>query len=136
SEPAKAHVPTPSERNEQFPIPLLAWHQDDFWVDAGDAPILEASWNLADHPVELSENEFSGSLGAIQHTEVNISGKGKLHTEPGERLDRQIHLFVREPAQHTDLLWWLERQLRTDQVAPEALAAWLLGAVQYLVETR
>lgn len=135
-EPAKAHVPTPSERNEQFPIPLLAWHQDDLWVDAGDAPILEGSWNLADYPAELSENEFSGSLGAIQHTEVNISGKGKLRTEPGERLDRQMHLFVREPAQHTDLLWWLERQLRTDQVAPEALAAWLSGAVQYLVDAR
>ncbi len=43
---------------------------------------------------------------------------------------------MREPASDERLLWWLEQQLRDQNLDPEDLAAWLSGALGYLKTQR
>lgn len=136
SAPEKQRVPTPSERGESFAVPLLAWQQGDLLVDAGESPALEGAWSLRDAAAELSEGEFSRELEAMQRARLRIDDKGKVRSDPGQKLDVQMQMFVREPASDVALLWWLERQLRDDHVAPEDLAAWLSRALAHLKDKR
>lgn len=130
------YQPTPSERGERFAIPLLAWTQGDLLLEAGDAPLLESAWNPKDASVELPDAAFPKDLEAVQRARLAITDAGKLSYDPGEKLDVQMHLFVREPASDERLLWWLEQQLRDQNLDPEDLAAWLSGALGYLKTQR
>ena len=130
------HAPTLSERGETFAVPLLAWHQGNLLVEAGESPALEHTWSLADSPAELSESVFPRELEAIQRARLGVNTEGKVKYDPGEKLDVQMRMFVREPASETELLWWLEKQLRDDNVAPEDLAVWLSGALGQLTKKR
>lgn len=130
------YLPTPSERGESFAVPMLAWTQGDLLLEAGDAPVLESAWNPKDTSVALSDEAFPRNLEAIQRARLGITGAGRLSCDPGEKLDVQMHLFVREPASDENLSWWLERQLRDDGMVPEDLAAWLSGALGYLKTQR
>ncbi|MBS0557276.1 MAG: DEAD/DEAH box helicase family protein [Proteobacteria bacterium] len=123
---------TPAERGESFAVPLLAWQQGDLLVEAGLAPVLEGAWSLADAPAELSESEFPRELEAMQRARVEMNRAGKIAVDPGEKLDVQMQMFLREPVSEASLLWWLERQLSNDGIAPEELAAWLSGALNHL----
>ena len=136
SAPGEQRAPTPSERGDIFAVPLLAWRQGDLLVDAGESPALEGAWSLQDAPVALSEGEFPRELEALQRTRLQIDKKGKVRSDPGEKLDVQIQMFVREPLSDVALLWWLERQLCDDNVAPDELAAWLSGVLTHLQEER
>ncbi|MEO5626430.1 MAG: DEAD/DEAH box helicase family protein [Dokdonella sp.] len=134
--PETKYVPTPSERGETFSVPVLAWRQDDLLVEAGQAPVLEGAWNLKDAPAEFSNEEFPRDLEAMQRARLALSGTGKVTYDPGEKLDVQMQMFTREPANAAGLLWWLEQQLRDHDVEPEDLAAWLSGALRHLQEQR
>jgi type III restriction enzyme len=134
--PETRHVPTPAERGETFAVPLLAWRQGELLVEAGESPALEGAWGLKDAPAQLSEAMFPKDLEAMQRARIAMTGAGRVSYDPGEKLDVQMQMFVREPASEADLLWWLERQLRDASVAPEDLAAWLSGALGYLREQR
>ncbi|MGB8377399.1 MAG: DEAD/DEAH box helicase family protein, partial [Rhodanobacteraceae bacterium] len=135
--PASAHMPTPSERGDLFAVPLLAWSQDDLLVDLGDSPALEGEWHLTDSPGDLTEAEFNRDLEAMQRARLDMSAAGKLKLDTADKLAVQMGLFtVREPITDASLLWWLERQLRNDDVLPEDLSAWLSGALRHLKEDR
>ncbi len=129
-------VQTPSERGETFAVPLLVWRQGELSLEAGESPLLEGTWDLHDAPCELSEAEFPKDLEKMQRARVEVSREGKIKVDPGEKLDVQMQMFVREPASETALLWWLERQLSDDSIAPDELAAWLSGALRHLQEQR
>jgi type III restriction enzyme len=130
------YVPTPSERGESFAVPLLAWKQGDLLIDAGESPALEGAWSLKDAPAELSEKEFSRDLEAMQRARLEVTSAGKVTYDPGQKLDVQMQMFVREPTSEAGLLWWLERQLHDDSIAPDDLAAWLSGALGFLQQER
>lgn len=137
--PKSQYVPTPSERGETFAVPLLAWKQGTLLLEAGDSPLLEGQWSLKDSPAELSGSELPKDLEAMQRAQVIVTGTGVVKVDtatPGGKLDAQMQMFVREPASEAGLLWWLEKQLRDDTVAPEDLAAWLSGALRFLTERR
>lgn len=138
SAPGKQHTPTPSERGDSFAVPLLAWRQGDLLVDAGESPALEGAWSLREISAELNESEFPRELEAMQRARLQIDEKGKIRSDPGEKLDVQMRLFVREPASEAGLLWWLENQLRdpSGNMDPAEVAAWLSGALRYLQEDR
>ncbi|MEJ7745386.1 MAG: DEAD/DEAH box helicase family protein, partial [Luteimonas sp.] len=134
--PVQPPVPTPSESGEQFAVPLLAWQQGDLITDLGDAPFLECEWSLLDAPAQLGEAEFKRDLEVMQRARLSMTQVGKLKLDPGEKLDVQMNLLVREPVDEAVLLYWLAKQLQNPGVDPEALAAWLAGAVQHLRDTR
>lgn len=127
---------TPSERGDVFIVPQLTWEQDDLLVAAAESPVFEGAVTLKDAPAELSEVEFPQSLEAIQKAQLDLGPAGKVRLKFGEKKEAQISLLASSAASETELLWWLERQLRDDNVAPEDLAAWLLGALRYLRERR
>jgi type III restriction enzyme len=127
---------TPSERGESFALPMLAWHQGDLLVEAGASPVFEGVWSPKASAAELSESEFPREPEALQRARLLVSSKGQVKLDPGEKLDVQMNMFVREPASETALLWWLERQLRDANLEPEDLAAWLSGALEYLLQER
>lgn len=136
--PEKQHVSTPAERGDSFAIPLLGWRQGDSLLDAGESPALEGAWSLRNISAELNESEFPRELEAMQRARLRMDEKGKVRSDPGEKLDVQMRLFVREPASEAGLLWWLENQLRdpSGNMDPAELAAWLSGALGYLQEHR
>jgi len=130
------HVPTPSELGETFSVPLLSWRQGELSLEAGESPLLEGAWDLHGAPCELSEQDFPKGLETMQRGRIAVTGTGEVKYDAGEKLDVQMQMFVREPASEAALLWWLERQLSDDSIAPNELAAWLCGGVRYLQEQR
>lgn len=131
-----ARTPTPSERGGTFAVPLLAWAQGRLLLEAGEAPALETAWSLKDAPAELSEALFPKALETLQRGEIAVTGGGTLTYLPGETTGVQLPMFAAEHASETDLLWWLERQLRDPALAPEELSAWLARAINYLKGSR
>lgn len=135
--PAEAPAPTPSERGDAFALPLLAWSQGDWLSELGEAPALEGTLSLAEVDGLLEEAAFPRQVETLQRARLGMGEAGKLKLDPLQRLEVQMGLFgVRESASVEDLLWGLERHLSAPDLDPEALAAWLSGALRYLVETR
>jgi type III restriction enzyme len=134
--PEQRYTPTPSERGEAFAVPLLVWRQGDLLVEAGESPVLEGEWSLADAPARLSDDDFPKALEAMQRAQLSVTPAGEVKYDSDAKLPVQLPMFVREPVSETELLWWLEKQLRDDNVAPEALGAWLYDALRYLREDR
>ena len=130
------HQKTPSERGEIFSVPLLAWKQGDLLLEAGNSPLLERAWSLKDAPAELAETDFAKELESMQRARLRVSREGQVKLDPGEKLDVQMQMFVREPASETGLLWWLEQQLQDANLDPADLAAWLSGALRHLIDAR
>jgi type III restriction enzyme len=135
--PAETPTPTPSERGEQFALPLLAWSQGDWICELGEAPALEGTLALADVDPRLDEQAFPRDMEVLQRARLGIGDAGKLKLDPVSRLEVQLGLFnLRESPSIEDLLWGLERQLSAPDIDPDQLAAWLSGAVRYLLEDR
>ena len=127
---------TRSERGETFAVPMLAWEQGDLLVEAGASPVFEGAWSPEGATAELSDSEFPREPEALQRARLLVSSKGQVKLDPGEKLDVQMNMFIREPASETALMWWLEKQLRDPNLEPGDLAAWLSGALQFLKEKR
>lgn len=135
--PAVAAPPAPAERGETFALPLLAWQQGDWLCELADAPPLEGGVALDEVDARLDDAEFPRELETLQRARLDISRAGKLTLDPVEHLQVRMGLFgVRETATPEDLLWWLERQLAQPDIDPEAIGAWLSGALRHLQETR
>ena len=135
--PATPPTPTPSERGEDFALPLLAWSQGDWLSDLGDAPPLEGTLALGEVDALLDDAAFAREVETLQRARLKIEGTGKLKLDPLDKLDVQMGLFgVRETASVEALLWSLERSLSAPDLDPDELAAWLSGALRHLQETR
>lgn len=137
SSPAQTPPPTPSERGDTFALPLLAHEQGDLLVDAGESAALEGLLSLGDVDARLDDAAFPREVETLQRARLDIGDTGKLKLDPVQRLEVQMGLFgVRESADPTDLLWWLERQLTGPDIDPEEMAAWLSGALNHLMGER
>lgn len=134
--PATPDERTPSERGDVFAVPVLAWHQGDLLVEAGESSVLEGSWSLCDAPADLSATDLPRELETMQRASLGMTKDGRVKLDPGDKLDVQMAMFVRQPTSEPELLWWLERQLRESAVEPTELANWLSGAIRYLREQR
>lgn len=134
--PEERYAQTPSERGESFTVPLLVWHQGELFVEAGESPVLEGDWSLKDAPARLSEETFPKALEAMQRAQLSVTPTGEVKYDSGAKLDVQAPMFVREPVSEASLLWWLEKQLHDNNVAPEELGAWLYDALRHLTQER
>lgn len=135
--PAEPPPPTPSERGETFALPELAWSQGDWLCEAADAPPLEGTLALADVDARLDEATFPARPETMQRGQLSLNAAGKLALDPLDKLNVQMGLFgVREGADETELLWWLERELAAPDIDPDELAAWLSAALRHLREVR
>lgn len=135
--PPEATVLTPSERGERFTVPLLAWAQDDWVCELGEAPPLEGTVSLADVDARLDEKVFPREVEVLQRASLRLSEVGKLRLDAVSRLEGQLGLFnLRQTPTVEELLWGLERRLSSPDIDPDQLGAWLSGAVRYLLEDR
>ncbi|KAF1697173.1 DEAD/DEAH box helicase [Pseudoxanthomonas koreensis] len=135
--PAEAPSPSPSELNDTFSLPILAYRQGDLLTDLGKSPMLEGGVSLADVDGLLDEASFPRQLETLERRHLGVSETGKLRLETVHAQQIQPLWFgVREPASIEQLLWWLEQQLVGPDIDPDELAAWLSGAVRHLMETR
>lgn len=135
--PGEPPAPTPSERNETFALPLLAWSQGDWLCELDDAPPLEGTLALSDVDSHLDEKAFPREVETLQRARLRMGEAGKLRLDPVQRLEVQMGLFgVREAASAEELLWYLERNLAAADLDPDELAAWLSGVLRHLQETR
>lgn len=137
SSPVEVPPKSASERGETFSLPLLAHVQGDLLVDAGESAALEGLLSMADVDALLDDTEFPREVETLQRARLGIGQAGKLKLDPVERLEVQMGLFnVRESADPTDLLWWLERQLAAPDIDPEEMAAWLSTSLEHLMGPR
>lgn len=135
--PAGPHEKTPSENNETFALPLLAWKQGDWLGDLDEAPELEGTLALSDVDALLDETAFPRQFEELQRRRLGMSGDGKLRLDSLERLQVQMNLVgVRESASEVDLLWWLEQRLIDKDIDPDEMAAWLSGSLRHLLDVR
>jgi len=127
----------PSERGEDFALPLLAWSQGDWLCDLGDAPVLEGTLALAEVSAQLDDAAFPREMETLQRRRLQMNEVGRLNLDPLEKLHVQMGFWgVRDSASVEDLLWTLERGLSAPDLEPDELAAWLSGALRHLQETR
>lgn len=137
SQPEGARPTAPAERGETFAVPQLAWYQDDWIAELGEAPALEGGLPLAGVDFALDDQAFARATESLQRARLDMGTAGKLTLDPLDRLDVQLGLFgVREGVDATGLVWWLEKQLRRSDIEPEELAAWLSGAIRHLTDSR
>lgn len=135
--PGKAPPPAPSEEGQTFEVPWLAWSQGDWLCELGEAPTLEGTLALEEAEFTLDDAAFPGATEAIQRARLTLGEADRLKLDPLEKLDVQLGLFgVRDAADIDDLQWTLEQRLAAPDLDPEALAAWLSGALRYLIEVR
>lgn len=135
--PAEPPSMTPSERDENFAIPLLAWSQGDWLYELGDAPPLEGTLSLAEVDNKLDDATFPRELETVQRARLTMNEADKLKLDPLAQLNVQMGLFgLRETASIEDVLWHLEQQLSAPDLDPDELAAWLSGALHHLREVR
>lgn len=135
--PTGEPVLTASERSEEFAVPFLAWKQADWIGDLGDSPALEGTLDLAEVDARLDDGVFPRQMETLQRARLGMGEAGKLKLDPMQRLEVQMGLFgVRESASPEDLCWWLERQLIRPDLDPDAIGAWLSGALRHLMEAR
>lgn len=135
--PAGPQEKTPSENNETFALPLLAWTQGDWLGDLDDAPDLEGTLALSDVDGLLDETAFPRQFEELQRKRLGMNDAGKLRLDSLERLQVQMNLVgVRESASEVDLLWWLEQRLIDKDIDPDEMAAWLSGSLRHLLDVR
>lgn len=128
---------THSENGEAFVVPMLALAHGDRVVDAGAAPALDGVLDLPGVSPRLDESEFPAAREALQRARLEMGKAGEVKLNPVERLDVQLRLTgIREDADAVELVWWLERQLRDDDIDPETIGPWLSQAVDHLVSAR
>lgn len=135
--PAGPPAKTPSEKGENFVLPLLAWKQGDWLCELDDAPELEGTLALAEVDPLLDETAFPRQFEHLQRKRLGMDDTGKLRLDSLERLQVQMNLVgVRESASVVDVLWWLERRLSRKDIDPDELAAWLSTSLRHLLDGR
>ena len=129
---------TPAERGIIASVPLLGIHQYGFFDVFNSSALSDADWELTDFDPHLTENEFSHSIDAMQRAQLSISQAGKLTLDFYEKLDSsQLTLQNIELGwSSTELVLWLDRNIRFVYADQDQKVAWLNKAVNYLLQTR
>ena len=119
---------SPSQRGVVFSVPQLCVEVQG-QLALVDEELLEetAEWNLLDYPADLSRFQYDD---ASKTFELDIEGsRVVIHPKDTEQLD--LNLL---PVEQTDLdlVRWLDKQVRQQDVSQQTMTAWLLQAVTEL----
>lgn len=127
---------TPAERGETFNVPLLAIKQGSIFEPFEETHLLEGEWRLLDYSFELSEVDFSKPAIRAQGGRIVLKDE-HVRFEHIEQIEHQLALLDYQ-TDH-DQLWlvsWLERNIYEESIIPDEKAAFLNGAVTWLIERR
>ena len=133
------HTPpekSPSERGEIFNVPLLSIRQGNIFEPFEETHLLEGEWRLLDHSLELSETEFPKPNVHAQGGRIVLKDE-RVSFEHIEKIEHQLAMF--DYQNDHDQVWlvsWLERNLHEESITPDEKAAFLNGAITYLIEQR
>ena len=121
---------SPSQRGVVFTVPqLCAEFQGELALVDEELVIEAAEWNLLDYPADLSRFEYDD---ASRTFELDIEGsKVVIHPKDAEQLD--LNLLPTEQTD-TDLVRWLDKQVRQPDVTQQTMTAWILQAVTGLLK--
>lgn len=121
---------SPSQRGVVFTVPqLCAEFQGELALVDEELVIEAAQWNMLDYPADLSRFEYDD---ASRTFELDIEGsKVVIHPKDAEQLD--LNLLPTEQTD-TDLVRWLDKQVRQPDVAQQTMTAWILQAVTGLLK--
>ncbi|WP_423758915.1 DEAD/DEAH box helicase [Burkholderia sp. NLJ2] len=132
-----AHEKTPAEKGESGKIPLLAIKQHGFFDVFDETPLLDADWEVDEFDYKLTQSEFAHDVEAMRRASLTISQLEKIECDVYDKLDSQFALFGHEEGwQVTDLVHWLDSNLRFPYSDGGRKAAWLNAAVTYLLKDR
>lgn len=131
------HESTPAEKGESGRVPLLAIKQHGFFDVFDETPLLDADWEVDEFDYKLTQSEFSHDVEAMRRASLTISQLEKIECDVYDKLDSQFALFGHEAGwEATDLIHWLDRNLRFPYSEGGRKAAWLNAAVTYLLKDR
>lgn len=117
--------PSPSERGEPFAVPRLCVEYDgELELFDKDLVLNAMNWSLLDYPADLSSFRFNDSSKTF---EFDVVGGRVAYRLLGEQ-QLDLNLLPADWTE-TDLVRWLDRQVRQQDVNQGTLAAWLLQAV-------
>jgi len=127
---------SPADLGVQFKVPTLAVKEDGQWFVLEDQPY-EADWSLADANYQLTESEFKVADADKRVAKFDVSEKGSVRTSFLDDLDQQVHLFERSDRDTSaKLANWLDRHIRETSLPAADKRAFLLHAVEDLIERR
>jgi type III restriction enzyme len=121
---------SPSQRGVVFTVPRLCVEcQGELALVDEELVIEAAEWNLLDYPADLSRFEYDD---ASKTFELDIEGsKVVIHPKDAEQLD--LNLLPTEQTD-LDLVRWLDKQVRQQDVSQQTMTAWILQAVTGLLK--
>jgi type III restriction enzyme len=121
---------SPSQRGVIFTVPqLCVEYQGELALVDEELVIEAAAWNLLDFPADLSRFEYDD---ASKTFELDIEGnRVVIHPKDAEQLD--LNLLPTEQTD-TDLVRWLDKQVRQSDVTQQTMTAWILQAVTGLLK--
>jgi type III restriction enzyme len=121
---------TPSERGEEFSIPVLAYRQDGFLEQLEETHFLDFDWELPKKNVLLTEEEFTTERPAAKQGEVDVDETGKVHKEFIRNLkDQLVLLKVDLGWKVSDLVHWLDKNFLHHDLAASETGVYLTALV-------
>jgi type III restriction enzyme len=124
---------SPSEKGEQLVLPRLCVLVQGELEIAEKELFLEASgWNLLDYPAEFPEFMFNETARTF---EFDLKDRRVVWTLVDENQQMDFTHF-RTPWHDTDLVQWLDRQVRQDSVRQEIMLEFVRRSVAYLMQER
>jgi type III restriction enzyme len=124
---------SPSEKGEQLVLPRLCVMVQGELEIAEKEIFLEASgWNLLEYPATLPEFTFNESARTF---EFDLKDRRVVWTLADETQQMDFTQF-RTPWRDTDLMQWLDRQVRQDSVRQEVMLEFVRRSVADLLTER
>jgi len=132
----EADLRTPSEKGEDFSIPVLAFRQGNFLEKFEEQHFLEYEWELAKCDFTLQEYTGQGSAG--RQGQIFVDEKGKIRTEVyTDQLQNEMNfLFPQSNWTVAHLVNWLDRKLIHPDISQEDMGIFLTRMLVHLVGDR
>jgi len=128
---------TPSERGEDFTVPVLAIQQGNLFEPFEDSHFLDYPWDLSKCDSLLTEDEYAPKRPGAQHGEIDINGAGKIRAAFISNLQNQMVLFATGGEWAVaDLVHWLDQNIPHRDISPTETGIFLTRAVHDLIEIR
>jgi type III restriction enzyme len=129
----------PAERGEPFRVPRLAIQLDGLLEPFEDTHFREEAWSLQDADAALAESEFSSRRTEGQTGTLDVTEQGRVKTQPVSYLEalreRQMLLNV-DRWTVGELLYWLARNIRHDDLETDDFSRYLQRMVRSLLDER
>lgn len=128
---------SPSERGEEFSIPILSIKQGDMFEAFEQTHFMEMPWELSKCDPTLTEadyaiKEFDGKLGMI-----DVNEKGKIAQRFLENLHGQMTLLAPDETETVaTLVHWFDRTIPHTDIPPSETGPFLRALVHRLIEER